>query len=54
MVTCQCLSTVFDSKDEWMIGKDKVDKLVPSDKKFFGISLVYPVFQVNSLSESEG
>lgn len=46
MVTCQRPSTVFDSEEEGMIVKDQVVGPVPSDTKFFGISLVYPVFQV--------
>lgn len=44
MVTCQCPSTVSDIREEVMIVNDKVDKPIPSDTKFFGISLVHPVF----------
>lgn len=44
MVTCQCPSTVSDIREEVMIVNDKVDKPIRSDTKFFGTSLVHPVF----------
>lgn len=40
------VSTIFDGSVEGMIVKDKVDRPVSSDTKFFVISLVSPIFQV--------
>lgn len=44
MVTCWCPSTVSDIREEVMIVDDKVDRSIPGDTKFFGISLIHPVF----------
>lgn len=44
MVTCWCPSTVSDIREEVMIVNDKVDRPIPGDTEFFGISLVHPGF----------